>query len=266
MSKVALDDVNIEIEDGEFIGLIGHTGSGKSTLIQHLNAIMKPTSGAIYLDDEDINADKTKLKSVRQRVGVVFQYPEHQLFEMTVFKDVCFGPENLGLEKDEIEKRAKEALASVGLGEEFYNKSPFELSGGEKRRAAIAGILAMKPKVLVLDEPTAGLDPRGRDEILNEVKKMHEELGITVILVSHSMEDVAKYVDRIIVMHQGKVALTGTPKEVFAKSDELENIGLAAPQISYVMKGLKEKGYDVPEDIYTVEETAKALYQLLKVK
>lgn len=266
MSKAALDDINLEIEDGEFIGLIGHTGSGKSTLIQHLNALIKPTSGQIFLDGEDINADKTKLKSVRQRVGVVFQYPEHQLFEMTVFKDVCFGPENLGLEKEEIEKRAREALDIVGLGSEFYEKSPFELSGGQKRRAAIAGILAMKPKVLVLDEPTAGLDPRGREEILSAVKQMHQSLGITVILVSHSMEDVARFVDRIIVMHRGKVALTGTPREVFSQSAELEKIGLAAPQISYVMKGLKEKGYDVPEDIYTVNDAVKALYHLLKVK
>ena len=266
MSKAALDDVNLEINDGEFIGLIGHTGSGKSTLIQHLNALMKPTSGHIYLDGEDINADKSKLKSVRQRVGVVFQYPEHQLFEMTVFKDVCFGPTNLGLSQEEIEKRAKEALDTVGLGEEFYEKSPFELSGGQKRRVAIAGILAMKPKVLVLDEPTAGLDPKGREEILNAVKMMHDALGITVVLVSHSMEDVARFVDRIIVMYGGKVALTGTPKEVFARSEELEKIGLAAPQISYVMKGLKEKGYTVPTDVYTVNEAVKALYEMLKVK
>ena len=266
MSKAALDDVNLEINDGEFIGLIGHTGSGKSTLIQHLNALMKPTSGHIYLDGEDINADKSKLKSVRQRVGVVFQYPEHQLFEMTVFKDVCFGPTKLGLSQEEIEKRAKEALDTVGLGEEFYEKSPFELSGGQKRRVAIAGILAMKPKVLVLDEPTAGLDPKGREEILNAVKMMHDTLGITVVLVSHSMEDVARFVDRIIVMYGGKVALTGTPKEVFARSEELEKIGLAAPQISYVMKGLKEKGYNVPTDVYTINEAVKALYEMLKVK
>jgi energy-coupling factor transporter ATPase len=265
MSKVALDDINLEIKDGEFIGVIGHTGSGKSTLIQHLNALMKPTSGHIYLDGEDINADKSKLKSVRQRVGVVFQYPEHQLFEMTVFKDVCFGPINLGLDNEEVEKRAKEALETVGLGEEYYEKSPFELSGGQKRRAAIAGILAMKPKVLVLDEPTAGLDPKGRDEILNGISKMHKKLGITVILVSHSMEDVARLADRIIVMHQGKVALVGTPKEVFAKNEELEKMGLASPQISYVMKGLIEKGFDVPSDVYTVEEATKVLYDLLKV-
>ena len=265
MSKVALDNINLEIQDGEFIGIIGHTGSGKSTLIQHLNAIMKPTSGTIFLDGEDINADKTKLKSVRQRVGVVFQYPEHQLFEMTVFKDVCFGPINLGLDNEEVERRAKAALETVGLGEEYYEKSPFELSGGQKRRVAIAGILAMEPKVLVLDEPTAGLDPKGRDEILNGISKMQKKLGITVILVSHSMEDVARLAERIIVMHQGKVALTGTPKEVFAKSDQLEKIGLAAPQISYVMAGLKENGLDVPLDIYTVEEATNILYDLLKV-
>ena len=192
MAKTALDSVNLEINDGEFIGLIGHTGSGKSTLIQHINALMKPSSGNIFLNDEDIHEDKNKLKDIRQRVGLVFQYPEHQLFEMTVFKDVCYGPTNLGLPQEEIEKRAKEALETVGISEELFEKSPFELSGGQKRRVAIAGILAMNPEVLILDEPTAGLDPRGRDEILNAVKEMHKKLGIIVILVSHSMEDVAK--------------------------------------------------------------------------
>lgn len=266
MEKVALDNVTIEIATGEFIGLIGHTGSGKSTLIQHLNALIKPTSGEILLNGENINADKTKLKSIRQRIGLVFQYPEHQLFETTVFKDVCYGPLNLGLTKEEIEKRAKEALETVGLKEDIYEKSPFDLSGGQKRRVAIAGILAMKPEVLVLDEPTAGLDPKGRDEILNAIKEMHERLGITVILVSHSMEDVARLVSRIIVMHQGKVQMTGTPKEVFSKVKILEEIGLGAPQVSYVMMQLKELGYDVPQDVYTIEEATEVLYSLLKVK
>ena len=266
MERKALDDVNLTIEDGEFIAVIGHTGSGKSTLIQHLNALMKPTSGQILLDGDDINADKTKLKEIRQKIGLVFQYPEHQLFEMTVLKDVCYGPLNMGLSEEEAESVAKEALSLVSMDESFYEKSPFELSGGQKRRVAIAGILAMKPKVLVLDEPTAGLDPKGREEILNAVKMMHDTLGITVVLVSHSMEDVARFVDRIIVMYGGKVALTGTPKEVFARSEELEKIGLAAPQISYVMKGLKEKGYNVPTDVYTINEAVKALYEMLKVK
>ncbi|MGL4790799.1 MAG: energy-coupling factor transporter ATPase [Anaerotignaceae bacterium] len=266
MEKVALDNVTIEIATGEFIGLIGHTGSGKSTLIQHLNALIKPTSGEILLNGENINADKTKLKSIRQRIGLVFQYPEHQLFETTVFKDVCYGPLNLGLTKEEIEKRAKEALETVGLKEDIYEKSPFDLSGGQKRRVAIAGILAMKPEVLVLDEPTAGLDPKGRDEILNAIKEMHERLGITVILVSHSMEDVARLVSRIIVMHQGKVQMTGTPKEVFSTVKILEEIGLGAPQVSYVMMQLKELGYDVPKDVYTIEEATEVLYSLLKVK
>lgn len=264
MAKVALDDITLEINDGEFIGLIGHTGSGKSTLIQHLNALIKPTSGEILLNCVDINADKTKLKTIRQKVGLVFQYPEHQLFEMTVYKDVCYGPTNLGLSSEEIDKRAKKALETVGLGEEVYEKSPFELSGGQKRRAAIAGILAMQPQVLVLDEPTAGLDPKGRDEILNAIKEMHKRLGIIVILVSHSMEDVARLVDRIIVMHQGKIAVTGTPKEVFGQAEMLESIGLAAPQVSYVMMGLKEKGFDVPADVYTIDEATEVLYALLK--
>ncbi len=262
--KKALDDINLEIQTGEFIGLIGHTGSGKSTLIQHLNALIAPVSGEILLDGENIHADKSKLKTVRQRVGLVFQYPEHQLFEMTVYKDVAYGPGNLGLSAEEIDVRVKEALQTVGLKEEVYEKSPFELSGGQKRRVAIAGVLAMKPEVLVLDEPTAGLDPRGRDEILDAIKKMHKTLGITVILVSHSMEDVAKLVDRIIVMYRGKVALTGTPKEVFSHGNELEQIGLAAPQISYVFARLREKGYDVPTDVYTVEEATKILYDFVK--
>ena len=225
---------------------------------------MKPTGGKILLDGEDINKDKTKLKSIRQKIGLVFQYPEHQLFEMTIFKDVCYGPKNMGLNDADVEKAAKEALDLVGLDESFYDKSPFELSGGQKRRAAIAGILAMKPRVLVLDEPTAGVDPRGRNEIFDAINHMHHETGITVILVSHSMEDVAKYADRIIVMNQGRVALTGTPREVFSRVSLLEEIGLAAPQTSYVMKGLSDKGYSVAQDIYTVDEATEVLYDLLK--
>ncbi|MDD5944297.1 MAG: energy-coupling factor transporter ATPase [Clostridia bacterium] len=262
--KKALDDINLEINDGEFVGLIGHTGSGKSTLIQHLNALLVPTSGEVLLDGVNIYADKSKLKSIRQRVGLVFQYPEHQLFEMTVYKDVAYGPGNLGLSEEEIDRRVRSAFETVGLGEDIYDKSPFELSGGQKRRAAIAGVLAMEPEVLILDEPTAGLDPRGRDEILEAVKKMHEMRKITVILVSHSMEDVAKLVDRIIVLSKGRVALTGTPREVFAQVDKLESIGLAAPQISYVFAELRKKGYDVPNDIYTVADASEALYRFLK--
>lgn len=262
--KIALNDVNLKIEDGEFIGLIGHTGSGKSTLIQHLNALIAPTQGEILLDGENIHADKSKLKSVRQRIGLVFQYPEHQLFEMTIYKDVAFGPTNMGLDEEEINRRVVDALNTVGISQDLYEKSPFELSGGQKRRVAIAGILAMKPKVLVLDEPTAGLDPRGRDEILNAIKEMHEKLGITVILVSHSMEDVARLVDRIIVMYKGEVAITGTPKEVFKHVRRLEAIGLAAPQISYVFTKLKEKGFVVPDDVYTTEEATEVLYNLAK--
>ena len=262
--KKALDDINLEIQDGEFIGLIGHTGSGKSALIQHLNALLVPTGGEVLLNGENIYADKSKLKSIRQRVGLVFQYPEHQLFEMTVYKDVAYGPGNLGLSQEEIDKRVRSAFETVGLGEDIYDKSPFELSGGQKRRAAIAGVLAMEPEVLILDEPTAGLDPKGRDEILDAVKKMHDMRKITVILVSHSMEDVAKLVDRIIVLSKGKTAIVGTPKEVFSQREKLESIGLAAPQISYVFSELYQKGYDVPTDIYTVSDATDVLYKFLK--
>ena len=262
--KKALDDINLEIEDGEFIGLIGHTGSGKSTLIQHLNALLVPTSGEVLLNGENIYADKSKLKSIRQRVGLVFQYPEHQLFEMTVYKDVAYGPGNLGLSQEEIDKRVRSAFETVGLGEVVYDKSPFELSGGQKRRAAIAGVLAMEPEVLILDEPTAGLDPRGRDEILDAVKKMHDMRKITVILVSHSMEDVAKLVDRIVVLYKGRTAIVGTPREVFRQREKLESIGLKAPQISYVFTDLKMRGYDLPTDVYTVAEATDVLYRFLK--
>ncbi len=262
--KKALDDVSLEIEKGAFVGLIGHTGSGKSTLIQHLNGTISPTMGEIILDGENIHKDKTKLKEVRQRIGLAFQYPEHQLFEMTVYKDVAFGPNNMKLSEEEVDKRVKEALQTVGLSEAVYEKSPFELSGGQKRRVAIAGVLAMNPEVLILDEPTAGLDPKGRDEILYAIKELHQKRGITVVLVSHSMEDVAKLADRLIVMHKGKVAMTGTPKEVFAHGEELEKMGLAIPQISYVLAQLRKKGYSLPDDIYTVEEAVKALYAFIK--
>ena len=254
----ALKDVNLTIEDGQFIGVIGHTGSGKSTLIQHLNGLMKATSGTIYFHEDDFD-----LRELRNRVGLVFQYPEHQLFETTIFDDVCFGPKNQGLSKEEAGLRAFEALRSVGLPEELYYQSPFDLSGGQKRRVAIAGVLAMKPEVLILDEPTAGLDPAGRDEILDLVERMHRERGITVILVSHSMEDVAKYVERIIVMNHGSVMLDGAPKEVFRHYKELEAVGLAAPQVTYLMHELKEKGLNVDTDATTVAEARACLLEAL---
>lgn len=262
--KIALNDINLEIKKGEFVGLIGHTGSGKSTLIQHLNALIRPTSGQVLLDGEDINADKNKLKYVRQRVGLVFQYPEHQLFEMTIYKDVAFGPENMGLNQQQVKQRVEEALSIVGIDQTMYQKSPFDLSGGQKRRVAIAGVLAMQPEVLILDEPTAGLDPRGRDEILQSIAQLHQKLGITVVLVSHSMEDIAKLVQRVIVMHKGEVCLDGTPKEVFSNVKKLESIGLGVPQISYVIDQLNEKGFNLPKDIYTIEEATKILYELLR--
>lgn len=260
----ALKDINLKIEDGEFIGIIGHTGSGKSTLIQHLNGLAKATSGTIYYNGEDIYDEDYDLRSLRNRVGLVFQYPEHQLFETTIFDDVCFGPKNQGLDKNEAGLRAFEALRSVGLPEELYYQSPFELSGGQKRRVAIAGVLAMKPEVLILDEPTAGLDPAGRDEILDLIQKMHKEKGITVILVSHSMEDVAKYVDRIIVMNQGQMMFDDCTKEVFKHYKELEAIGLAAPQVTYLMHELKEKGLPVDIEATTVEEAKESLLKVLR--
>lgn len=259
MAVKALDDINIVIPDGQFIGLIGHTGSGKSTLVQHLNGLMKATSGNIYFNGEDIDDEGFDKKMLRSRVGLVFQYPEHQLFETDVFADVCFGPRNLGLNKKEVELRAYEALKLVGLEDEYFYQSPFDLSGGQKRRVAIAGVLAMKPDVLVLDEPTAGLDPKGRDEILDQISRLKQETGITVILVSHSMDDVAKYVDRIIVMNQGRVMYDDEPREVFQHYRALEEVGLSAPQITYIMKDLQEHGYDVRGDVMTVEEARDAI-------
>lgn len=258
----ALDDVSLKIEDGEFIGLIGHTGSGKSTLVQHLNGLVKPAGGEVYYNGEDIHGEHYDLKTLRSKVGLVFQYPEHQLFEVDVFSDVCFGPKNLGLSKKETELRAFEALRLVGFPEEFFYQSPFELSGGQKRRVAIAGVLAMKPEVLVLDEPTAGLDPKGRDEILNQIQKLREETKMTVILVSHSMEDVAKYVGRIIVMNHGKVMFDDTPKEVFKHYKELETVGLAAPQVTYIMNALREKGFAVNTDATTIAEAKEEILRL----
>ena len=260
----ALKNINLKIEDGEFIGIIGHTGSGKSTLIQHLNGLIKPTSGDIKYQGVSIYSQGYKLKDLRSKVGLVFQYPEHQLFEVDVFSDVCFGPKNLGLSKEEVEERAKKALTQVGLDESYYKKSPFELSGGQKRRVAIAGILAMHPQVLILDEPTAGLDPKGRDEILDQVALLQKERKITVILVSHSMEDVARYVDRIIVVNDGKILFDDTPKQVFQHYKELESVGLAAPQVTYVVKALKEKGWDIDTTATTVEEAKEAILLAIK--
>ena len=262
--QYALKDVNMTIEDGEFIGLIGHTGSGKSTLTQHLNGLLKANDGEILYNGESIYREGYSMKHLRSKVGLVFQYPEHQLFEVDVFSDVCFGPKNLGLPQDEIEERAKEALTMVGLDESFYKQSPFELSGGQKRRVAIAGVLAMKPEVLILDEPTAGLDPKGRDDILGLVAKLHKEKKITIILVSHSMEDVAKYVSRLVVMNQGEKVFDGTPKEVFRHYKELESIGLAAPQITYVVQALRERGIMISEDVTTVEEARDEILKLWK--
>ena len=261
----ALSNVSLKIEDGEFIGIIGHTGSGKSTLIQHLNGLIKATSGGIYFNGQDIYDKDYNMKNLRSKVGLVFQYPEHQLFETTIFADVCFGPKNLGLDKKTVELRAYEALRNVGFPEELFYQPPFDLSGGQKRRVAIAGVLAMKPEVLILDEPTAGLDPKGRDEILDLISQMHKELGITIILVSHSMEDVAKYVDRIIVMNQGSVMFDGVPKEVFRHYKELEEIGLAAPQVTYLMHELRKKGLPVSLDVTTVEEAKRSILNAIGI-
>lgn len=262
--KKALEDINFSVKKGEFIGLIGHTGSGKSTLIQHLNALLKPDSGEVLLNGENIFADKGRLKEIRQRIGLVFQYPEHQIFEMTIYRDVAFGPKNLGLSDEETDERVKQALKSVGLDEKYFEKSPFELSGGQKRRVAIAGILAMKPEILVLDEPTAGLDPYGRDEILSNIERMHDELGLTVILVSHSMEDISRLADRILVMHEGRLKYFDKPREIFKNPHKLDAIGLSAPEISRLMNILCENGASLRRDIYTAEEAAEYLAQRLK--
>ena len=263
MARHALKDISLTIPDGQFIGLIGHTGSGKSTLVQHLNGLVKPASGAVYYDGADISDDDFDKKMLRASVGLVFQYPEHQLFETDVFKDVCFGPKNLGLSQKDAELRAFQALKQVGLPEEHFYQSPFDLSGGQKRRAAIAGVLAMQPKVLVLDEPTAGLDPKGREDILNMIAHLHEELNNTIILVSHSMEDVADYVERIIVMNKGEVMYDAPPAEVFTHVEELEAVGLAVPEVTYIMRDLHAAGLNVRTDVTTVEE---AVREILRVK
>jgi energy-coupling factor transport system ATP-binding protein len=263
--KKALTGVDITIEDGEFIGLIGHTGSGKSTLIQHLNALLEPESGKVFVNDVDVFLKGTNRRKIRQQVGLVFQYPEHQLFEMTVYKDVSYGPTNMGLEKEEINRRVIDALDKVGLDETIYEMSPFELSGGQKRRVAIAGVLAMQPDILVLDEPTAGLDPSGRDEILGEIKKLHDRLGITIILVSNSMEDIAKFVERIVVMDRGSIILEGNKYDVFKEVELLERIGLGVPQVAKICYLLGERGFDFDKTITTLDEAVDALKSQLRV-
>ena len=260
----ALEHVSMEIQDGQFVGVIGHTGSGKSTLVQHFNGLIRPTSGHVYYNGEDIWQEGYNLRELRSHVGLVFQYPEHQLFETDVLTDVCFGPKNQGLSPEECKERAKEALQHVGLDESYYEKSPFELSGGQKRRVAIAGVLAMNPSFLILDEPMAGLDPKGRDEILDQLALLHETRGISIMLVSHSMEDIARYVERIIVMNKGHVAFDDTPKEVFSHYKELEEMGLAAPQMTYIMHALKERGMDVDVTATTVEEARDSILKALK--
>ena len=258
-AKRALDGIDLTIHENEFIGLIGHTGSGKSTLIQHLNGLLKPTGGHVLWDGRDIYSQGFDRRALRGQVGLVFQYPEYQLFETTVLKDVCFGPKNLGLSDEEAEKRAKEALEMTGIGKDHYEVSPFDLSGGQKRRVAIAGVLAMHPKVLILDEPTAGLDPGGRDEILGRIRDIHKTTGNTVILVSHSMDDVAEYVGRIVVIDKGRIAFDDLPVNVFSHISELEEMGLSAPQITYVMHALKDAGYDVDTKALTVHEAAESI-------
>ncbi len=257
--KKALDNINLEIPDNQFIGIIGHTGSGKSTLTQHLNGLLKATSGRILYNGKNIYDDDFKMKDLRPHVGLVFQYPEHQLFETDVLADVQFGPKNLHLTREEVEERAVEALDLVGLGKEYYSVSPFELSGGQKRRVAIAGIIAMQPEVLILDEPTAGLDPKGRDEILDLISKIHKERKTTVILVSHSMDDVAEYVERIIVMDKGQIRFDDEPKKVFTHYKELEEMGLAAPQVTYIMNALKDQGWNVDVNATTVAEARDSI-------
>ena len=263
LPQKALDDISLSIPEGQFIGVIGHTGSGKSTLMQHLNGLVKATSGHIYFNGKDIDARDYDKKELRSKVGLVFQYPEHQLFEVDVFSDVCFGPKNLGLDKEEVERRAREALARVGLPEELYDQSPFELSGGQKRRVAIVGVLAMQPEILILDEPTAGLDPKGRREILDQIKLLQTQIHMTILLVSHSMDDVAEYVDRIIVMSEGKILYDDIPRNIFRRYRELEEIGLGAPQVTYILHTLRENGLPVDTEITTIREAAESILQAL---
>lgn len=262
--KKALTDINITIDKGDFIGIIGHTGSGKSTLIQMFNGLIQPTTGTVLINGIDINDEKTDQKAIRQKVGLVFQYPEHQLFELTVLKDVEYGPKNLGLSEAEIKDRVEKSLRAVSLPENLWENAPFSLSGGQKRRVAIAGVIAMEPEILVLDEPTAGLDPKGRDELFMQLKTMHKELGITIILISHSMEDVAKYAEKLIVLSEGQVKFTGTPREIFQHTIELEQIGLAPPQIKYIVNSLIEHGFNLDNSILSTEEAATEITKILK--
>lgn len=265
--STALNNVNLEIYDGEFIGLIGHTGSGKSTLIQHLNGLLKPSSGKIFINDLDITNKEVSLTEIRKKVGLVFQYPEYQLFEETIYKDIAFGPQNLGLNESEIEERVKEAMEITGLDYNLLkDRSPFELSGGQRRRVAIAGVLAMRPELLILDEPTAGLDPRGRDEILREIKEIHEKHNTTIILVSHSMEDISKLVDRIIVMNKGAVEYSGTPREIFRHGNHLTEIGLGVPKVVELAIKLREKGMPIKEDVITIDEVKKEILRNIRSK
>ncbi len=264
--KVALDNVSLDIADGEFLALIGHTGSGKSTLIQHFNGLLEATSGKIVVDGVEITDKRAKLTNIRKKVGLVFQYPEYQLFEETIAKDIEFGPRNLGLSEDEIHNRVIKSMEMVGLDYETYkDKSPFDLSGGQKRRVAIAGVIAMQPTTLILDEPTAGLDPKGRDDILAQISKLHKDYNMTIIIVSHSMEDVAKIAERIVVMNDGKVALQGTPAEVFKEVEILEKIGLGVPQVTYLVRELRKKGFNISDNIFTIDEAKKELLSILKV-
>lgn len=263
LQATAIEDVSLTIEDGDFIGLIGPTGSGKSTLVQHLNGLLKPTAGRVLVDGADITVRGADLRSVRQKVGIIFQYPEHQLFDETVAADVAFGPRNLGLDKGEIERRVAAALAAVGLDDATARRSPFALSGGQMRRVAIAGVLAMQPKVLVLDEPAAGLDPRGREEILGHIRRLHQERGLTVVLVSHNMEDVARLAKRVVVMHRGHVVMDGSPRQVFARAEQLEEIGLGVPPMTELSKRLRARGLAVPPDLLTVEEARDAIIRAM---
>ena len=266
MQVIGLEHVSLTIRKGELLGIIGHTGSGKSTLIQHLNGLLRATDGAVLYNEENIYADGYDRRALRGKVGLVFQYPEHQLFETDVFSDVCFGPKNQKLPPEEITRRAREALSMVGLGEEYYARSPFDLSGGQKRRVAIAGVLAMQPEILVLDEPTAGLDPQGRDELLDQLALLKAERGIGVVLVSHSMEDVARYADRIVVMHKGHIVFDDKPAAVFSHYRELEQMGLSAPQVTYIMHGLRERGLPVDEKAATPEAAAESIWQVLQAR
>lgn len=263
LQATAIEDVNLTIDDGDFVGLIGPTGSGKSTLVQHLNGLLKPTSGRVLVDGVDITARGADLRSVRQKVGIIFQYPEHQLFDETVEADVAFGPRNLGLTKEEIDRRVADALTAVGLDDATAKRSPFALSGGQMRRVAIAGVLAMQPKVLVLDEPAAGLDPRGREEILGHIRRLHDERGLTVVLVSHNMEDVARLAKRVIVMQRGRVVMDASPRIVFSRADQLREIGLGVPPMTELSKRLRAKGLAVPTDLLTVEEAREAIIRAM---